>query len=357
MMKAEIIGGTHHNTLSMIRSLDKKGVAVDVILEDIHGKNSYVLASRYVNNSYVVSDGDEAVAVLRGHYPKDQPVILCSDDVAALLDENTAHLMNKQVQVELAKKVGFNVPESTVYVVGADTPNVPCYPCIVKPLESIHGGKRFAVCNERSELEMVLNDYNANDVVQIQEFIRKDEEIVVDGVSVNGDVIIPGYVLKHRDHLGGTTFSTTYPIDKLPEDICNKIRVTIAEMGCEGLFGVELIRSKEKYYFVEINLRNDATTYALAVAGVNLPYIWVLAQQGMDYTIETKGKIKEIHSIVEFRDLPFALKGKISLWQWWRDYRSCECKYFYDKDDMKPFRIARNQFLCSLFEKVFKRLK
>ena len=357
MIKAVVIGGTHHNTLSIVRSLGMRGVEVNVILEDIHGKNSYVLASCYVNNSYVVSDGDESVAVLREHYPMNQPIIICSDDVAALLDSNTARFMDKQVQVELAWKVGFDVPQSKVYVIGKGIPDVPCYPCIVKPLESIHGGKRFSVCCDRCELEKVFNEYEANDVVQIQEYIWKDEEIVVDGVSVNGDVIIPGYVLKHRDYLGGTTFSTTYPIGKLSEDICTKIRAMIAEIGYEGLFGVELIRSKEKYYFVEINLRNDATTYSLAVAGVNLPYIWVLGKQGMDYSIEANGRIREINSIVEFRDLPFALKGKISLWQWWRDYRSCECKYFYNKDDMKPFRIARNQFFGSLFGKVLKRIK
>ena len=352
-----IIGGTHHNTLSMIRSLGKKGVAVDVILEDKEAKDSYVPSSIYINDCHYVENGEDAVDMLRANYPTNQTVVVCSDDVAALLDSNAARFMDKQVQVALASKSGFNVPKSTVHIIGADTLNVPCYPCIVKPLESIHGGKRFAVCKDRGELEMALNEYEANDVVQIQEYIRKDEEIVVDGVSVKGDVVIPGYVLKHRDYLGGTTYSTTYPICKLPEDICKMIRAMIAEMGYEGLFGVELIRSKENYYFVEINLRNDATTYALAVADVNLPYIWVMGQLGMDYSIEAKGTIREINSIVEFRDFPFALKGKISLWKWWRDYRSCECKYFYDKRDLKPYRIARNQFFRSLFCKVLKRLR
>ncbi len=351
-----IIGGTHHNTLSMIRSLGMKGVKVDVILEDEYAKDSYIPASCYIRKCYAVSNGNEVVSVLHDKYPEEQTVV-CSDDVAALLDSNTAHFMNKQVQVELARKLGFDIPQSIVYTIGKGTPDTPCYPCIVKPLESIHGGKWFAVCNDRNELEKVLNEYEVRDVVQIQEYIRKDEEIVVDGVSVNGDVIIPGYVLKYRDHLGGTTFSATYPIEKLSEDISTKIRAMITEIGYEGLFGVEIIRSKEKYYFVEINLRNDATTYSLAVAGVNLPYIWVLGQQGLDYTQEAKGRIREINSIVEFRDLPFVLKGKISLWQWWRDYRSCECRYFYDKNDLKPYKIARNQFFGSLLGKVLKRMK
>lgn len=357
MIKAVVIGGTHHNTLSMIRCLSMKGVKVDVILEDKHAKDSYIPASCYIGDCFAVTNGNEAINILQEKYPADNIVVVCSDDVAALLDSNTAHFMDKQVQVELAKKVGFKVPRSIVYVVGADTLNAPCYPCIVKPLESIHGGKRFSVCSDTCELEKVLNEYEANDVVQIQEYIRKDEEIVVDGVSVNSDIIIPGYVLKHRDYLGGTSFSTAYPIEKLTEDICMKIRTMIKEIGYKGLFGVELIKKNDKYYFVEVNLRNDATTYSLAVAGVNLPYIWTLAMDGKDYQNEANGKIREISSMVEFRDLKFALKGNISLLQWWRDYRSCECKYFYDKSDMKPFRIARNQFFGSLFGKVLKRVK
>lgn len=356
-MKAVVIGGTHHNTLSMVRSLGMRGVEVDVILEDIHGKNSYVLASRYVKKSIIVADGNEAVKVLRENYPINQSVILCSDDVAALLDENTAHFMDKQVQVEVAQEIGFEVPMSMMHIIGNNTPVVPCYPCVVKPLESIHGGKRFDVCYNENELHQILSMYETNDIVQIQEYIHKDEEIVIDGVSVNGDVIIPGYVLKYRDHLGGTTYSTTRPIDKLPKAIRQKTESMVKAIGYEGLFGIELIESKGEYYFVEINLRNDATTYALSVAGVNLPYVWALTQQVKDYTQEAKGNIREINSMVEFRDLTFVLKGKISLWQWLKDYRNSECKYFYVKDDLQPYKVARNQFFGSLFGKVLKRLK
>ena len=341
----------------MVRSLGIKGVGVDVILENEHAVESYISASCYIGKCYSVPNSKEAIRILRKEYPANQPVSVCSDDVAALLDSNTAHFMDKQVQVELAKEVGVKVPQSVVCVISKGALDVPCFPCIVKPLESIHGGKRFAVCSDRNQLEEILNGYESNDVVQIQEYIRKDEEIVVDGVSVNGDIVIPGFVVKHRDYLGGTTFSTAYPIDNLPEDICTMIRKMIKKMGYEGLFGVELIKSKGSYYFVEINLRNDATTYALSVAGVNLPYIWALAKEGKDYKLEANGRIRVIHSMVEFRDLPFVLKGKVSLWDWWQNYKSCECRYFYNQDDMGPFRVARNQFIGSLFGKFLKRLR
>lgn len=352
-----VIGGTHHNTLSVVRSLGKEGVEVDVILEDECDDKSYVLTSRYAHKYYKVKDAHEAIKVFREQYSNKFPVIFCSDDVAALYNKDTACYMNKQVQVELAKDSGFVVPESSDFVVGNDAPAVPCFPCIVKPLESINGGKRFAVCQDKKDLLNVLSAYDKGVMVQIQQYVERDYEIVVDGVCINDDIITPGYILKYRDYLGGTSFSTTYPIEILPKDICEKIKKMVAKIGHEGLFGVELIISNNEYYFIEINLRNDATTYALAVAGVNLPYIYFLAKQGLDYHEEANKVVREINSIVEFRDFPFVLKGKVSPWQWWKDYSHSECKYFYDKADMDPFRLARNQFICSLFGKVIKRLK
>lgn len=356
-MKTVVIGGTHHNTLSMVRSLGMKGAQVDVILEDIHGKNSYVLASRHVNKSYIVADGNEAVKVLRENYPINQPIILCSDDVAALLDENTAHFMDKQVQVEVAHRIGMNVPTSSIYEIGnRNIPN-PEYPCVIKPLASIHGGKRFAICNNEKELQTTINSYETGDLVQIQQYIQRDYEIVVDGVSTGSEIIIPAYVHKHRDHNGGTDFCTVYPIKKIPEGVCEQIKQLVEAMNFRGLFGVEMIVSKGLYWFVEINLRNDATSYAIAVAGVNLPYIWAMNQQGEDYSNELKKEINIINSIVENRDIKHVLKGNISPWQWWKDYKSSECKYFYVKDDLQPYIVVRNQFFGSLFGKVIKRLK
>ena len=265
--------------------------------------------------------------------------------------------MNKQVQVELAKEVGFSVPKSEVLIVEEGSHVVPCYPCIVKPLESIHGGKRFAVCIDEQELKRVLLGYETNDVVLIQQFIQREEEIVIDGVSLNNDIVVPGYVVKHRDYMGGTTYSTTYSIKKLPVEIYENTKKLITAIGYKGLFGIELIVSKGKYYFVEINLRNDATSYAFAVAGMNLPYIWLLAQQGKDYKYESRGTIREINSIVEFRDINFMLKRKVGILRWCRELKNCECKYFYDKNDMVPYRMARKNYISFVVEKIKRIMK
>ena len=275
MSKIVIIGGTHHNTLSMIRSLGVKGIKPDVILCG-SDNNSYVLTSKYINKKYIARNASEALKIVESEY--DNPVIIaCSDDIAEALKANVAKYMDKQQQVWLAEKVGFKTPISSIHIVDNDVLTFNHFPCIVKPVNSVDGGKRFSVCHDETELHQVLSTYATGDRVQIQQYIEKDYEIVVDGVSIEGKTIIPGFIKKHRDILGGTSFSSTMPISKLPDAVRRSIDDMILVIGYDGLFGVELIVSEGIYFFVEINLRNDATTYSFVKAGVNLPYNYMKA--------------------------------------------------------------------------------
>ena len=113
----------------------------------------------------------------------------------------------------------------------------------------------------------------------------------------------------------------------------------INEMKYEGLFGIELIVSKGDYYFIEINLRNDATTYALTVAGVNLPAIYVNSFESDSIEME-KAKVKEIKAIVDYNDLKHRKNNGISYWKWLSQYIHADCKYYWNMKDPLPFFIA-----------------
>ena len=356
-MKAVVVGIIHHNTLSMVRCLGMKGIQTDLIICDNKAVGNYVATSKYINRVVTVANATEAVAVLHKDYQYDAWLI-CSDDVAALVDTNLVTMMDKQHQVELAKIVGLDVPYSQVARIGSEVAVITQFPCIVKPLESIHGGKRIDVCKDKEELYITFKSYEKGDVVQVQQFIQRDYEIVVDGVSLSdGNIIIPGYIHKYRDLMGGTTFSETKDIASLSDNLVDKIKSLIKQMNYTGLFGVEFIVCRDKYYFIEINLRNDATTYALAVAGVNLPYIYYLNNNGDNYEHETRCKIREIKAMVELRDVTFLLKGKISLVQWIKDYNRAECKYYKVKGDLQPFYFASRQYVISLLGKILKWIK
>lgn len=362
-----IIGTTHHNTLSMVRSIGLAGEKVAVILHD-GNKDSYVLKSKYIEKSFVEQNEIDAFECLLRNYSS-ATVIASSDAIASLMDRNLETIkerykffncgeqglltryMDKECQTKLAQAAGIDTPISKMFIVGENIPVGVEFPCILKPLESINGGKKIKVCNNDKELESALCDFERDSKILIQQFIIKDYEIVLAGVRVNGKTIIPGYVHKHRDRLGGTTYSTIYPITKLPENITRSAIKLVESMNYDGLFGIELMVKDGKYYFVEINLRNDATTYAMAIAGCNVPYIYSQAVNG--YDIESKVQpIKQIDSMVEFPDIIFAIKGKVSMLKWIEQRNGCECLYFKSEEDIKPYYSARNSFLMDLIKRT-----
>ena len=103
-----------------------------------------------------------------------------------------------------------------------------------------------------------------------------------------------------------------------------------------------------------MNLRNDATMYSLVIAGVNLPAMFVAVTLNNQPLLPVS--VRNINSIVEFRDLLFVLRFKVSLFRWLKEYRLCECKYFKVKDDLQPYRMAKKYFIKSLIEKMLHRI-
>ena len=355
MNKIIIVGVTHHNTLGMIRCVGSAGYRADLILVGHVG--SFVTKSRYLDNVYYLDEIKELFSFLEGHYKEcqDKPIIIsCTDQAGSLLDENyetlkkrfiffnsgknglATYFMNKQVQTNLAKEIGISIPKSFEYkgsIKEAD------YPCLLKPVQSINGGKQVVICHDEKELREGLTTFHEGDTILVQQFVPKEHEIVLLGLSVNGTIIIPSYIIKHRDYIGGTLYSTVKPIDEFDASLINKSKAMIAKMDYEGLFGMEFIYSNGRYYFIEVNLRNDATTYALAVAGVNLPELYIKAK--------TEGKklpnsytVKELQSIVEFNDFKHRGHFGVSILQWLKQCLGAKCKYYFNWKDMKPFFYA-----------------
>lgn len=354
MNKIIIIGVTHHNTLGMIRCVGSAGYRADLIL--IGHEGSFVTKSRYLDDVYCLNETAELLSFLE-HYREclERPIIIsCTDQVESLLDVNyetlkdrfiffnsgkkglTTYYMNKQVQTNLAKEVGISIPKSFEYKGSIEDA---VYPCLLKPVQSINGGKQVVICQNEKDLEEGLATFSIGDVVLVQQYIQKEHEIVLLGLSVNSEITIPGYIQKHRDFNGGTLYSTVKPIDELDSSFINKCKAMIAKMNYEGLFGIELIYSKGQYYFIEINLRNDATTYALAIAGVNLPDLYVKAKIE-NKKLSNSYKVKKLQSIVEFNDFKHREHFGVSIFQWLKQYLKAKCKYYFSWKDIKPFFFA-----------------
>lgn len=362
-----VIGPTHHNTLSMVRCIGKSFDAVDVILYGT--QKSYIGKSRYANHVQYADNLREVLNLLirRGDTAHKAVIISCADQVSQLLDENCAELlpsydffrckeagrltayMNKQAQTELAASVGLAVPDSSEYRQGGSVRYEGAFPCIVKPLESFVGGKHVSVCHDMEELRKTVMTDGAEGVsLQIQEMITKKAEIVMAGVAVDGEVIIPGYVLKRRDIVGGTTCGTVKPLGEREQAVAGQAKRMIRKIGYEGLFGFEFIDDGNEYKFVELNLRNDATCYAYMAAGANLPLTYIQMKDNPQHTCDI-GTVRETTFMVEPNDFAARRTFNVSLGAWLHDWRNAQCLYLFDKTDPKPF-------ICFFKEYIKKKL-
>lgn len=371
--KVIIIGVSHHNTYGMLKCFGEYGVMPILILYGCD--KSYILHSKYISESFVVKDECAAINLLSDKADKWKGclIISCTDAIASVIDlkydelkdyyhvfncgqaGRLTYFMNKLIQTDCAKKIGFDVPESVEgSILEIGDCRVP-YPRIIKPVESIHGGKKISICHNEDEFKQSISMFGLDDKVIVQQFVEKDYEIVIVGASLHGEICLPAYVHKHRDEKGGTTFSTIKSFDKLPPHLLTTCKKLIEEMNYQGLFGIELINKEDKYFFIEINLRNDATTYGLAKAGANLPLaIYESITQGSQLK---KVNIKrEIQSIVEFPDFIHVLRRTVSPITWYKQLKNSSCRYFYSKEDKKPYRIYKKEFMQFLVKRAIKLL-
>lgn len=357
MNKVIVIGGDHHNTLGVIRGLGERGLKSELILVT-SGTMTFVDASVYVTRTFKTENDDELINLLLEEYcnEKEKPVVICcSDTSSGVIDENRdtlepyfilpgakkqgmiSRLMSKNIMSDLAREVGFQIPQ-TFY--GNDVGVEPCFPlpCIIKPLVSRKGSKLdIQICTTWEEVLQGVNHIGVDNVL-IQRFIDKDFEYQLMGCSTKKEVIIPGVSKILRPCKGSNTSFLYYT--SLDRDFCDieKCKDYVRRTGYRGLFSLEFLRDKNgKDYFMEMNFRNDGNAICVTAAGMSLPYIWYLDCIGRDYSIEADKAIKPVYVMPDMAELKLLLTGQISPRQYVDDLRKTNCFMEYDSRDKKPF--------------------
>jgi len=369
---AIILGGSHHNTLGLIRSLGRAGVRVSLVLHD--GKtDSYLLRSRYLAESAVVADVASVVPLLKGRKPEPvKPVVFCASDGAAreidlhrneLADTyclpgcgrqgEVARLMDKAVMARLAASCGLRVPASIEMETKAPQLEAVPYPCIVKPLLSTEGAKSdICVCENEAQLRAALLRCQSPRV-QVQAFIDKAMEYQLIGVSTD-QVRIPGRsrILSqpmvtntgflHYEHLDGTE----------PVAECERF---LRECGFRGLFSMEFLRDREgRDWFMEINFRNDGNAIAVTEAGANMPLCWF--RYGVGAPTQTEPfSIREIYVMPEFDEIQLWNGQRIGWRRMWREMKQADAFMEYDPEDPAPTRGKSAFWGRLLMTALFKR--
>lgn len=356
-----VIGGCHHNTLGVIRSLGEKGILPLVIIES-DNKNPYIAYSKYIKKKWIVADEQQVLSVLlteAQNYKKRPVVIACSDNLSSLLDLHydeltkyyalpganiqgrITHLMDKEIMSQLARSVGFIVPQSvSSETYRNDEISIPL-PWIIKPLVS--------KCGVKTDIERVYTPEDWQDYksrhhtnVQVQQLIDKDYEYQLIGLSLAGgaEVIIPGVsrVIRPQNNTN-TGFLHYESLDKTYQEVLSLCKSFVMQTGYSGLFSMEFLRGKDgKDYFMEINFRNDGNAICVTEAGLNLPYIWFLYNCGKDYSSELLDKkIASVYVMPEFDDFRLFVHRKVGLLTWIKDFRRTDRFMEYDKHDKSPF--------------------
>lgn len=370
IIEAVVVGGIHHNTLGVIRSLgDNKVVKFNVFLLLIDPDlrvNNYVAKSKYVKtiNVGIVKSDDDIIEYLLdlSKDKKKRVVVCCSDGSSEKIIENynilskyyylpssslkISDLSTKCFQFQIAKKIGFKIP-STALIEKGKSFSWNLFPCITKPEKSTIGGGKsdIYISNNSDELSKAI-DNTISKSIFVQEFIKKKMEYQLIGCSLNhGErVIIPGYTKILRQPFNTNTGYLEYiPIDKLSYDyqaILNFMRT----IGYDGLFSLEFLRSdNDDDYFLEINLRNDGNGFCVKSAGINLPLIWCYYQVYNEIPPVRLSFTKPIRFMPEFPDFKIGVK-KVGLFKWIYQFLSAKSHAVLNAKDIKPFFCKLSSF-------------
>lgn len=355
-----VIGGNHHNTLAILRSLGEKGVHSSLIV--LTGdKKPFTTYSKYIKRSIILRSYEGIKDAMYELKEADEKpiVIACSDRVSSYLDLNRdelrehfllpesdkqgriTELMEKNKMSNLAAECGFQIPYSVVLDTHQYDTSYIEFPCIIKPLSSIEGTKSdIFVCNNEKEFIQKMSLVRCPKV-QVQQYIDKDIEYQLIGLSLKGgeEVIIPGAsVILRQPENTNTGFLKYIPKCgfNYEENICKDF---LKATRYSGLFSLEFLRGKDgKDYFMEINFRNDGNSICVTASGMNLPYIWYLYNCSYPYLDELNyDGMREVFVMPEIEDFHNVMIGKLSLWQWLRDIKKTDRFMEYSKYDQSPF--------------------
>lgn len=330
--KVYILGGDHSNTYGLIYSFSKAGIFPHVIILSETG-SSWITRSRFVKYYHVVKTKKSALGILieEGRRNLSKSIILAtSDSLAVFLDENYQLLndsyilsgckvrgkmyrwVNKINQYNLADK--YQIPYAQTWIIRDKIiPQNIIYPCLTKPLNSIIGGKKdLVLCNSEEELKEYLYKHSYVEVI-IQRYIKKTCEVQLLGCSLDSGslVIIPGMTYKPLTSKTGAAYYLEY--DDIIEDFpyLDNCRKMLFELGFTGLFSIEfLVDNENKYYFLEINLRNDGNSLITTLAGSNLSYLYYMYIYKYDIKFENFKIVKKRSMMRGDSYITFLLKNK-----------------------------------------------
>ena len=360
MRKVVILGNDHTNTLGLTQTLGLSGYYCIALLWG--NKRDLVKSSKFCKKIYSAKSPEACIEVLLStEYGKDGvaiPIIATCDSAALALeayndklkgrfvfeyaskDYSLHQLMEKKLQVQLATDTGFNVPKSWTISNFDNIPSDLIYPCLIKPLVSCKGAKDdIRVCKDENEYRKNLHSLKYTTEVLIQQYIDRDFEISILGCGLStGEVIIPAVENKLTLFPKYVGLECLARMNKLTDlTIIKAITNLVHKIGYVGVFSVEMMHCKadNKFYFTEINLRNDGANSFVYKYGVNLPLNHVEDLTGLPIT--KFNNFNPGYYIWDMHHFMSVAHFDINIWQWIKELWQSKGFLTYFKEDKAPF--------------------
>lgn len=349
----------HYNPLGLIRSLGENGI--NPVYFSVKRRGPVACLSKYISKTYFVDTVEEGYSLLLEKYGNEEkkPYILFSDDKSVgYFDLHYNELKNRFIWynagsqgrinafmdkdriLKIARKHGFRVLDSHVVKVG-EIPEGLVYPVITKDISPNSGSWKSDVhiCENEEELKEAFHNISSP-IVQIQHFVDKKNEYAIEGFTINhGKDIFFGTVLTWKYLIKGY-YSPYHDVTMFKDpDMGERLRSLLEEIGYEGIFEVEfLIDQDNTYYFLEVNFRASAWNYSSTVVGMPLSYLWVKSMNAGYIDPADEREFEDFTDMSEVIDYGIRVeKGRISLAEWLRDFKSAKNTYYYNEKDMAPF--------------------
>ena len=372
--KVVIIGHGYLSRLALIRSLGKAGYDVTVIVTmygDVNITRPLDCYSKYVSEVYYCNarDNDGLIKILQEHCEcAGQKVVIIpdSDWSASIVDKNrdilkehflfphinekdvlVSGLMDKELQKQLAREVGLNVPGTTALnITNGHIPdlNQIHYPCFTKALTTMGGGKQwFRRCNNATELRMALASFakGGNADILVEDFIEIEKEYAVVGLTDGENIFIPGvirFVENCQCHLGIARKGEILPVRGY-EQLLEQFKQYVKKTHFVGLFDIDFLYSKGKFYFCEMNFRYGGSGYAYTKSGINLPALNVQMMIGQQDLSIVKETVTEKRSYINERMLLDDLRAKnLTIREFNNAINTADISFVKDEEDPKPQR-------------------
>lgn len=360
----------HTNPLGIVRSLGEEGIRPIVLL---CSKNPILVnKSKYVGELHRFDNIEDGFKYLVAHYGNEElkPFIYNgSDDITLLLDSYYEELkdkfyftngqggIKKYLQkydiTQAALECGLQIPKEELLKVG-ELPKALKYPVFTKAATSANGGvwkDQAHICNNEEELKAAYKTMHV-DKILVQEYVKKKNELCINGVSISGgaEIFMPyacSYYRLRPDSYGGYEFLFPFKDEILADKISKLLKVT----HFSGIFDIEfLIGEDDELYFMEINFRNSGCSYACTDGGFNLPFRWAVSTLQNKLYLDGFKPILKFDAMNEIGDYYDSVKTKkVSIFNWIKELKGCKSYYLYNAKDPAPFRNF-------IFQKIKKKL-